>query len=53
MRCGRGARARLARMLSLVYIGDFASFYLAIAYGEDPTPVKVIDWLKSELAKKA
>lgn len=41
----------LSRMLSLVYVGDFASFYLAIAYGEDPTPVRVIDWLKSELAK--
>jgi glucose/mannose-6-phosphate isomerase len=41
----------LARMLSLTYIGDFASYYLAIAYGEDPTPVRVIDWLKSELAK--
>ncbi len=41
----------LSRMLSLVYVGDWASFYLAIAYGEDPTPVKVIDWLKSELAK--
>ncbi|MGI8737164.1 MAG: bifunctional phosphoglucose/phosphomannose isomerase [Candidatus Eremiobacter antarcticus] len=41
----------LARMLSLVYVGDFASLYLAIAYGEDPTPVGVIDWLKSELGK--
>jgi len=41
----------LARMMSLVYLGDFASCYLAYAYGEDPTPVKVIDWLKSELAK--
>ncbi|MDQ6767183.1 MAG: bifunctional phosphoglucose/phosphomannose isomerase [Candidatus Eremiobacteraeota bacterium] len=41
----------LSRMLSLTYIGDFASFYLACAYGEDPTPVRVIDWLKSELAK--
>lgn len=41
----------LARMMSLVYVGDFASCYLAYAYGEDPTPVKVIDWLKSELAK--
>lgn len=41
----------LSRMLSLTYIGDFASFYLAVAYGEDPTPVRVIDWLKSELAK--
>jgi glucose/mannose-6-phosphate isomerase len=41
----------LSRMLSLTYVGDFASFYLAVAYGEDPTPVRVIDWLKSELAK--
>lgn len=41
----------LSRMLSLTYIGDFASYYLAITYGEDPTPVRVIDWLKSELAK--
>lgn len=41
----------LARMMSLVYVGDFASCYLAYAYGEDPTPVKVIDWLKTELAK--
>jgi glucose/mannose-6-phosphate isomerase len=41
----------LSRMLSLVYVGDFASYYLAIAYGENPTPVRVIDWLKAELAK--
>jgi glucose/mannose-6-phosphate isomerase len=46
----RGQSA-LARMLSLSYTGDFASCYLAYAYGEDPTPVRVIDWLKSELAK--
>ncbi|MBV8282688.1 MAG: bifunctional phosphoglucose/phosphomannose isomerase [Candidatus Eremiobacteraeota bacterium] len=43
----------LARAMSLVYIGDFASCYLAYAYREDPTPVKVIDWLKSQLAKAA
>ncbi|MDQ6780079.1 MAG: bifunctional phosphoglucose/phosphomannose isomerase [Candidatus Eremiobacteraeota bacterium] len=41
----------LSRMLSLVYIGDFASYYLAMAYGEDPTPVRVIDWLKGQLAE--
>ncbi|MBV8164000.1 MAG: bifunctional phosphoglucose/phosphomannose isomerase [Candidatus Eremiobacteraeota bacterium] len=46
----RGQSA-LSRMLSLVYMGDWASYYLAIAYGQDPTPVRVIDWLKSELAK--
>ncbi len=41
----------VARMFSLVYVGDFASCYLALAYGEDPTPVAAIDWLKKQLAK--
>jgi glucose/mannose-6-phosphate isomerase len=41
----------LARAMSLVYVGDFASCYLAYACGEDPTPVKIIDWLKSELGR--
>ncbi len=41
----------LARIFSLIYKGDFASFYLAILYGVDPTAVKVIDYLKGELAK--
>ncbi|MFA5146267.1 MAG: bifunctional phosphoglucose/phosphomannose isomerase [Candidatus Omnitrophota bacterium] len=41
----------LARMLSLVYIGDFVSFYLAILNEEDPTPVERITRLKKELAK--
>jgi glucose/mannose-6-phosphate isomerase len=41
----------LARILSLVYIGDFVSFYLAILNGIDPTPVEKITYLKKELAK--
>jgi glucose/mannose-6-phosphate isomerase len=41
----------LARMFSLVYLGDWVSFYLAILHREDPTPVAVIDHLKHELAK--
>ncbi len=41
----------LARILSLVYIGDFVSFYLAILNGIDPTPVNNIIYLKKELAK--
>jgi glucose/mannose-6-phosphate isomerase len=40
---------RLAEILSLVQIGDFVSFYLAVLNGIDPSPVKVIDRLKSEL----
>jgi len=41
----------LARMFSLIQLGDFTSFYLAVLNNEDPTPVKVIDFLKDELAK--
>ena len=41
----------LTRMFSLLYLGDWVSFYLAILNGVDPTPVKKIDFLKNELAK--
>ena len=41
----------LSRIFSLVQLGDFMSFYLAILNQVDPTPVKPIDYLKSELAK--
>lgn len=44
-------RSLLARMFSLIYLGDWTSYYLAILNGVDPTPVKVIDYLKNELAK--
>lgn len=42
----------LARIYSLVYTGDYVSYYLALGYGTDPTPVKAIDYLKTELEKK-
>jgi glucose/mannose-6-phosphate isomerase len=41
----------LARIFSLIYIGDFVSFYLAVLNGEDPTPIKRIDYLKKRLQK--
>ncbi len=41
----------LARMFSLIQFGDWVTLYLAILNNEDPEPVKVIDYLKSELAK--
>ncbi len=41
----------LSRVFSLIQLGDFVSFYLAILNREDPRPVKVIDFLKNELAK--
>ncbi len=41
----------LAQMLGLVFLGDWVSYYLAILYGIDPTPVKAIDYLKERLGK--
>lgn len=41
----------LARVFSLIYLGDYASMYLAALAGIDPGPVRVIDFLKGELAK--
>jgi glucose/mannose-6-phosphate isomerase len=41
----------LARIFSLVYLGDWVSYYLSILHREDPTPVTAIDTLKIELGK--
>jgi glucose/mannose-6-phosphate isomerase len=41
----------LGRMFSLIQLGDFVSLYLAVLNNVDPTPVKVIDFLKAELDK--
>lgn len=40
----------VARLFSLIYPGDFVSLYLALVYRIDPTPVRMIDLLKSRLA---
>lgn len=45
-------KSLLARMFSLICLGDWASFYLAVLYGTDPTPVEAIQKLKRELAKE-
>ena len=39
----------LARMFSLVFLGDMASYYLALLNQVDPTPVERIKFLKSKL----
>lgn len=41
----------LTRIFSAVYLGDFASYYLALEKKEDPAPVDVITYLKKELTK--
>lgn len=42
-------RSRLSRMLKLVSLGDFTSIYLALLYGQDPTPVVRVEALKKYL----
>lgn len=42
----------LAQMASLILIGDYVSYYLAILNNIDPTPIDAIDFLKKELSKE-
>ncbi len=44
-------KSRLARMMSMINLGDWISLYLAYLREVDPTPIGLIDRLKSELAK--
>lgn len=48
--CAQGKSA-LARLLSLIYFGDFLSCYLAVLNSTDPTQVNVITRLKKELKR--
>jgi glucose/mannose-6-phosphate isomerase len=42
--------SRLAQQLSLLQYGDYTSYYLAMGYGMDPTPIPQIDMLKAALS---
>lgn len=42
---------RIERLMYAVYLGDWVSLYLADVRSMDPVEVKVIDFLKSQLAK--
>jgi glucose/mannose-6-phosphate isomerase len=46
----RGESA-LSQMMSLVFFGDWVSYYLALLNETDPYPVKIIDFLKKRLAE--
>ena len=46
-------KGKLAKMFSIMCIGDYASVYLAILQNKDPSPVKIIDKVKNELSKKS
>jgi glucose/mannose-6-phosphate isomerase len=41
----------LAKMLSVICVGDFVSVYLAVLRGVDPTPVETINRLKAALGE--
>ena len=41
----------LSQMMSLILFGDWVSYYLALLYETDPSPVRVIDYLKKRLAE--
>jgi glucose/mannose-6-phosphate isomerase len=43
--------SRLARLYSLIALGDFVSYYLAILNRADPTTIDPIDFLKDALAR--
>lgn len=43
--------SRLAHIWTLLHFGDYTSYYLAMMYGEDPTPVDVLTVFKNELGK--
>ncbi len=43
--------SKLSRMMSALLIGDFASTYLAILRGIDPTPVETINRVKMKIAE--
>jgi glucose/mannose-6-phosphate isomerase len=45
-----GGGSALARVMSAIYFGDWVSFYLALLYGVDPTPVRAIEEFKRRLA---
>jgi glucose/mannose-6-phosphate isomerase len=44
--------SRLAEMWTLLHFGDYVSYYLALMYGIDPTPIEALVELKRFLAQK-
>lgn len=44
--------SRLARLFSLVYLGDWVSLYAALRQGIDPTPVAIIDLFKAKMGQR-
>jgi glucose/mannose-6-phosphate isomerase len=47
--CWTRGRGRLARLVSLAYLGQWTSYYLAILRGHDPWTVPLLDELKRRM----
>ncbi len=45
------ADSRLTEMWDAILFGDYFSYYLALSYGVDPTPIEALDNLKRNLKK--
>ncbi|MFC1998118.1 bifunctional phosphoglucose/phosphomannose isomerase [Chloroflexota bacterium] len=45
------AEGLLSQVISHILFGDWVTYYLAILYGADPSPVRVISGLKNKLAQ--
>jgi glucose/mannose-6-phosphate isomerase len=39
----------LSRIFMTIYLGDLVSYYLALRYGTDPTPVELVEKLKKDM----
>jgi glucose/mannose-6-phosphate isomerase len=46
-----GGKSMLQKLFSGIIIGDWISYYLALAYEQDPTPVEMVEELKKDLEK--
>lgn len=47
---GQGA-GRMAQLWTALHYGDYVSFYLAMAYGVNPTPVPALSELKNQMSQ--
>jgi glucose/mannose-6-phosphate isomerase len=43
-------QTRLAQQWTALHFGDYTAYYLAMAYGVDPTPVETIEGFKQEMS---
>ena len=41
--------SRMAKIFSAIYIGDWVSYFLALKYETDPTPVEIVERFKKEM----